>query len=89
MFDYDAVLDTPRHPALAYNNAYLQYEEIFHKKRDGFYGWMGHGGSVFQWHPELKISFAYVPTDFYLLDGCINRAGNMQKLAKELVEGLK
>ena len=23
--------------------------------RNGFYGWMGFGGSVFQWHPELKI----------------------------------
>ena len=23
--------------------------------RDGFYGWMGFGGSVFQWNPELKI----------------------------------
>ena len=29
--------------------------------RAGFYGWMGYGGSCFQWHPERKISFAYVP----------------------------
>lgn len=29
------------------------------KGREGYYGWMGFGGSVFQWHPELGISFAY------------------------------
>ena len=29
--------------------------------RAGFFGWMGYGGSCFQWHPELQISFAYVP----------------------------
>ena len=23
--------------------------------REGFYGWMGFGGSVFQWNPELNI----------------------------------
>ena len=27
--------------------------------RHGFYGWMGLGGSCFQVHPELNISFAY------------------------------
>ena len=26
------------------------------------------GGSVFQWHPELKIGFGYVPFDFNALD---------------------
>jgi len=30
--------------------------------RDGFYGWIGYGGSVFQWEPQLKVGFAYVPT---------------------------
>ena len=30
--------------------------------RDGYYGWLGYGGSVFQWHPEYKIGFGYVPT---------------------------
>ena len=27
--------------------------------RDGFIGWMGLGGSVCQWHPELAIGFGY------------------------------
>jgi len=30
--------------------------------RDGYYGWAGYGGSVFQWHPEVKIGFAYTCT---------------------------
>ena len=29
------------------------------KLRNGYYGWQGLGGSIFQWHPELNISFAY------------------------------
>ncbi len=30
--------------------------------REGFFGWMGFGGSVFQWRRDLGVSFAYVPT---------------------------
>ena len=29
--------------------------------RDGYYGWFGYGGSVFQWHPDLNIGFGYTP----------------------------
>ena len=28
----------------------------------GWYGFMGLGGSVFQWHPQERVSFAYIPT---------------------------
>ena len=31
-------------------------------ERVGWYGWLGYGGSVFQWHPELKIGFGYTCT---------------------------
>ena len=27
--------------------------------RAGFHGWMGLGGSVFQWHRDPQVSFAY------------------------------
>ena len=37
--------------------------------RDGYYGWMGYGGSVFQWHPDLRISFAYTPSLLHWCDG--------------------
>jgi hypothetical protein len=36
--------------------------------REGYIGWAGLGGSVFQWHTELKIGFGYVPWEFNLLD---------------------
>ena len=51
--------------------------------RDGFVGWMGFGGSVMQWHPEMKIGFAYIPTclHWYDLENC--RAGKLQKKAVE------
>ena len=42
--------------------------------REGFYGWMGLGGSIFQWHPEKQISLAFVPTSLHLLD-LVNERG--------------
>jgi CubicO group peptidase (beta-lactamase class C family) len=43
-------------------------ERAFNKGREGFYGWMGLGGSIFQWHPRLDIGFAFVPTSLHVLD---------------------
>lgn len=43
-------------------------ERDFTVGREGFYGWMGFGGSIFQWHPQLEISFAFVPTSLHVLD---------------------
>jgi len=40
----------------------------FNSGREGFYGWMGLGGSLFQWHPEHQIGFGYVPTSLNVLD---------------------
>ena len=40
----------------------------FNAGREGFYGWMGLGGSIFQWHPEHEIGFAFVPTALHVLD---------------------
>lgn len=34
----------------------------------GYFGWMGMGGSVFQWSPEQELSFAYVPLDLIPAD---------------------
>ncbi len=42
--------------------------------REGFYGWMGLGGSIFQWHPESQIGFGYVPTSLNILD-LVNERG--------------
>ena len=43
-------------------------EREFNEGREGFYGWMGLGGSIFQWHPELDIGFGFVPTSLHVLD---------------------
>lgn len=43
-------------------------ERALNDGREGFYGWMGLGGSLFQWHPEKKIGFAFVPTSLHILD---------------------
>jgi CubicO group peptidase (beta-lactamase class C family) len=39
-----------------------------HNNREGWYGWMGLGGSILQYNPEYKIGFGYVPTDLVFLD---------------------
>ena len=45
-----------------------QAERDFNEGREGFYGWMGFGGSIFQWHPGLDVGFAFVPTSLHALD---------------------
>jgi CubicO group peptidase (beta-lactamase class C family) len=47
---------------------------------DGFFGWMGLGGSIFQWHPEKKIGFAFVPTSLHALD-IVNERGKIYQQA--------
>jgi hypothetical protein len=43
-------------------------ERAFNEGREGFYGWMGLGGSIFQWHRSLDVGFAFVPTSLHVLD---------------------
>ncbi|MCB1646096.1 MAG: beta-lactamase family protein [Pseudomonadales bacterium] len=44
------------------------HERALNHGREGFYGWMGLGGSIFQWHPGQQIGFGYVPTSLNVLD---------------------
>ena len=53
--------------------------------RIGFHGWMGFGGSVFQWHRELGISFAYAPTLVCWYDLQNQRGGRLQQAVVECV----
>ena len=48
----------------------------FNEGREGFYGWMGLGGSLFQWNPALDIGFAFVPTALHYLD-LLNERGKV------------
>lgn len=49
-----------------------------HLGREGFYGWMGLGGSIFQWHPGKQLSFAFVPATLHLLDVVNERGKTLQ-----------
>ena len=64
-------------------------EKIVANDRLGFIGWAGLGGSVFQWHPELKIGFAFVPTCLHWFDVANLRGGRLQKLVVECVNELQ
>ena len=57
--------------------------ELKIQQRDGYVGWMGLGGSVFQWHPELKIGFAYVPSHLQGFDFMNLRASYLQGEVKK------
>ena len=70
-------------------------EKALNTGREGFYGWMGLGGSLFQWHPQYQIGFGYVPTSLNVLDlvnergkayqaevlSCIEKINNGPKIA--------
>jgi CubicO group peptidase (beta-lactamase class C family) len=51
-------------------------EQAFNAGREGFYGWTGFGGSIFQWHPEREIGFAFVPTVLHTID-VLNERGKV------------
>jgi hypothetical protein len=56
--------------------------------RGGFVGWMGLGGSVFQWHREHRIGFAYVPTALNPIDLFNERGKSYQKEVMRCVESM-
>ena len=60
-----------------------------YKNRDGYYGWFGFGGSVFQWHPDLRIGFAFVPTCLHTLDMSDLRGAELQQIVKECCKNSK
>ncbi len=56
--------------------------------REGFYGWLGLGGSIFQWHPQYKIGFGYVPTSLNVLDLVNERGKAYQAEVLKCVENI-
>ncbi len=56
-----------------------RFDTALNSGREGFYGWMGLGGSIFQWHPELQIGFGFVPTALHSLDILNERGKNFQR----------
>jgi len=66
-----------------------QFERAFNTGREGFYGWMGLGGSIFQWHPEYNIGFGYVPTSLNVLDIVNERGKAYQAEVLRCIEKIK
>ncbi len=64
-------------------------ERALNVGREGFYGWMGLGGSLFQWHPKYKIGFGYVPTSLNVLDLLNERGKSYQAEVLHCVERLR
>ena len=54
--------------------------------REGFYGWIGTGGSVMQWNPHLKIGFSYIPVDLVKMDFSSFRSSQLQQKVVEIVK---
>lgn len=57
--------------------------------RDGYYGWFGYGGSVFQWHPDLNIGFGYTPNLLHWEDIANGIGRDLQQEVVKCVQKLK
>jgi hypothetical protein len=64
-------------------------DRAFNVGREGFYGWMGFGGSIFQWHPRHEIGFGFVPTALHVVDILNERGKTYQAEVLRCVEKLE
>jgi CubicO group peptidase (beta-lactamase class C family) len=64
------------------------FDHAFNTGREGFYGWQGAGGSIFQWHPKHHVGFGYVPTSLNLLDLFNERGKTYQVEVIKCIEAL-
>lgn len=71
------------------NHSNSRLEREFNQGREGFFGWMGLGGSIFQWHPTLDIGFAFVPTSLHVLDILNERGKAYQAEVLNCIEKLE
>ena len=55
--------------------------------RAGYVGWMGWGGSAFQWHPRHQIGFAYHTLLHHQVDFYNTRAAKLQEIVRQIVDG--
>ena len=55
--------------------------------REGWYGWFGLGGSLMQWHPDLKIGFGFCPSFMNAEDVLNQRGAKLQNIVKQCIMG--
>ena len=58
-------------------------------ERAGYYGWLGFGGSVMQWHPDLNIGFGYAPSLLEWYDLGNSKGAKMQELVVQCAKSAK
>jgi len=68
----------------AENPIVLKHGEL----REGFFGWQGFGGSVFQWYPKYRIGFSYVPSLLAWEDAANGKSAYLQRKVVECIEGI-
>ena len=59
------------------------FEIDMNGNREGYYGWFGYGGSIVQWHPELKIGFSFVQTLLSDIEMVNERGAVLQQIVKD------
>jgi CubicO group peptidase (beta-lactamase class C family) len=64
-------------------------ERDFNGGREGFFGWMGLGGSIFQWNPKLDIGFGFTVTELHVLDFFNERGKVYQAEAMHCIRALE
>lgn len=74
LFDLEKSQSIPFNKFYCSSPIWKHMDYQFHAKRKGFYGWMGLGGSVLQWNPDLQLGFGYVPGELLILDFCNYKA---------------
>ncbi len=63
-----------------------EYSRKLKEDRQGYLGWGGFGGSLFQWHPDLKIGFGYVPSRSNWYDFANLKSGELQAVVTKCAE---
>lgn len=53
---------------------------------DGWVGFFGMGGSIFEWNPEEQISFGYVPFDYIIADGISTSGESIKNIVTQCVK---
>jgi len=67
-------------------DATIPDKEKLNKNREGYYGWFGFGGSIMQWHPELRIGFGFAVTFLNITEIFNMRGAVLQRIVKDCAQ---
>lgn len=87
-FDLEEIQKHPRNEFFGNKPMTKDLEYQLHAHRKGYYGWVGAGGCILQWHAEKQIGFGYVPSDFMEMDFYNYRGSVLQGVVSQCVDDL-